>query len=363
MVFTRLIEAKRRAYATFLSREKDISVQEIMFKCNISRASVYRLKKEDYSGQVKRARNNVGGRPRKLTKRDERKLLRAMMTLRKEEGQFSSCRLMERAGIGKDAVSNRTIRRVLRRNGFFYLQARKKGLMSEKDLALRLEFAKRIKKTYPCDVWQKNIAFYLDGVSFYYKTNPADQARAPRGRIWRRKCEGLKRGCTAKGSKEGSGGKVVKVLVAVSYEKGVIECSQYEKLNGEFFASFVEKNFDGMFERAGKGISRLWIQDGDPSQNCAAVRKMLTLKDAELLPIPPRSPDINPIENFFHLVKLQLQRQAIELNITKETYEEFSARVIRTILDFPAQTINKIIDTMDQRMTLIIEGKGNRTKF
>ena len=63
-------------------------------------------------------------------------------------------------------------------------------------------------------------------------------------------------------------------------------------------------------------------------------------KDAELLPIPPRSPDINPVENFFHLVKLQLKRQAIELNITKETYEEFSARVIRTILDFPAQTIN-----------------------
>ena len=97
-----------------------------MFKCNISRASVYRLKKDYYSGQVKHVWNNVSGRPHKLTKRDERKLLRAMLSLRKEEGQFSSCQLMERAGIGKDAVSNRTIRRVLRRNGFFYLQAQKK---------------------------------------------------------------------------------------------------------------------------------------------------------------------------------------------------------------------------------------------
>ena len=85
---------------------------------------------QDYSGQVKRTRNNVGGRPRKLIKRNERKLLRAMLSLRKEEEQFSSCRLMERAGIGKDAVSNRKIRRVLRGNGFFYLQARKKELMS-----------------------------------------------------------------------------------------------------------------------------------------------------------------------------------------------------------------------------------------
>lgn len=59
-----------------------------------------------------------------------------------------------------------------------------------------------------------------------------------------RKCEGLKRGCTEKGSKEGSGGKEVKVLVVISYEKGVIKCVKYEKVNGDFFPSFVEKNFE-----------------------------------------------------------------------------------------------------------------------
>jgi len=35
------------------------------------------------------------------------------------------------------------------------------------------------------------------------------------------------RGCTAKGSKEGSGAKVVKVIVAISYGKGAIVCHQY----------------------------------------------------------------------------------------------------------------------------------------
>ena len=61
--------------------------------------------------------------------------------------------------------------------------------------------------------------FYLDGVSFYYKRNPAGQAKAPQGPIWRTKKECLAEGCTAKGKKEGSGGRVFKLFVAISYNK------------------------------------------------------------------------------------------------------------------------------------------------
>ena len=46
-----------------------------------------------------------------------------------------------------------------------------------------------------------NAAFYLDCVSFWYKRDPADQASALHGRIWRKKCEGLMHGCTLRGAK------------------------------------------------------------------------------------------------------------------------------------------------------------------
>ena len=42
---------------------------------------------------------------RKLNSRDERKLIRTLNLLRKEKGQFSSKRLMERAGIQESQVS------------------------------------------------------------------------------------------------------------------------------------------------------------------------------------------------------------------------------------------------------------------
>ena len=89
-----------------------------------------------------------------------------------------------------------------------------------------------MRKEFGCDVWTKKVAFYLDGVSFAHKTNPADEAKAPKGRIWRRANEGLDRGCTAKGSHEGSGGKLVKMMVVITHEEGVVLCDQYDKLDG-----------------------------------------------------------------------------------------------------------------------------------
>ena len=59
MVFKGAIDAKRRAYITFLSREKQIPVSEISRKCNISRATIYRLIKEDYSGDNKSVRDRA----------------------------------------------------------------------------------------------------------------------------------------------------------------------------------------------------------------------------------------------------------------------------------------------------------------
>ena len=98
-------------------------------------------------------------------------------------------------------------------------------------------------------------------------TNLVDQAWAPQGRIWRSNCKGLNGSGTGKGATVCNGQRVVKIIiVAISYGKGVIQCTQYEKINVEFLASFVENNFDAMCMLAGTRTSWLWIQGGDPSQ-------------------------------------------------------------------------------------------------
>lgn len=362
MVFTGKLSAEKRAYVAYLARDKDFKTADICKKSGISRATVYRIKREkQWEGKGKNIKK-MGGRPRKLNGRDERKILRALKSLRRTEGNYSTAQIMSTAGISARQVSTRTVRRYLNKNGYFSLQARKKGLLSEADCKKRLKFAKQMKSQYPPEVWKDHIAFYVDGVSFTYKRRPKEQALAPRGRVWRKKSEGLARGCTAKGSKEGTGGKLVKLIVAVSYSHGVIEVYEYEHLDGPFFANFVKERFPIMFGIASKA-SRMFLQDNAPNQNAACVRGAIRRLKAKQLQFPPRSGDLNPIENVFKSVKQLLHKQAIRDNIEYETYDEFKIRVIDTLKHFSVTEIDNTIASMNKRIDMVIDKKGDRTKY
>ena len=85
--------------------------------------------------------------------------------------------------------------------------------------------------------------------------------------------------------------------------------------------------------------------------------------NGELLSIPARSSDINPIENIFHIVREELQKEAFVLNVTHETSEDFPKRVCNTIRSISVQCIDSIIDTMDKRMEMIMNRKARRIKY
>ena len=363
MVATQTLSAEKRAYIAYLAKDKCFSTTEICKRTGVSPATVYRIKNQRKWRYEETISKGKGGRPKKLSARDERQIVRSLKALRRETGNFSSIKIMKNAGLCRSQLSGRTVRRCLNQKGYYSLQARKKGLLYDSDRSKRVEFTKRMIKHYRQDVWLNKVAFFLDGVSFTFKRHPKDQARAPRGRIWRKKNEGLKQGCTAKGSKEGSGGNLLKLLVATSYDEGVIECFEYDHLDGAVFASFVKERFPRMFKSSGKLPSRMFVQDNAPNQNSARVRGALRRVKAKQLKIPPRSGDINPIENLFKRVKEELHKQAIDRNIEKETFQQFKVRVIDTLFQFPIHEINNTIGSMHKRLNMIIESKGDRTKY
>lgn len=82
-----------------------------------------------------------------------------------------------------------------------------------------------------------------------------------------------------------------------------------------------------MFKRSGKRSTRLWRQDGDPSQNSKTAREAMGHCNSELLKILPRSPDLNPVEKTFNIVSKKLEKDALEGGITRESCEEFCDRV------------------------------------
>ena len=326
-----------------------------------SKTSIYRHAKKPIGELFEDKRHRNKGRPPLLKPRDKRRVLREMPKIREERGAYTVKKLMVETGL-EDKVSQRTMSRFLNSEGLRYLHSRKKGLMNKQDLRKRVQFANNAKRHHP-SIWTEGISFYLDGVGFAHKTDPRDESMAPRGMAWRKRSEGLDRGFTAKGKKEGVNGKVAKYIVCISYTKGVISCDRYEKMDGAFFKSYIENRFDDIFEKSNSPHVRRFLQDGDPSQNSAVCKAALRKMGVILFPIPPRSPDINPIENLFNNVRAKLHEDAIALNIRKETFEEFCERVEDTLLNFDKDIIDRTILSMNNRMDLIVKGKGNRLKY
>jgi len=178
-------------------------------------------------------------------------------------------------------------------------------------------------------------------------------------REWRKKSEGLK--ITTKGRKEGC--RNANFMVGISYNCGVVLCEQYfGTVTGNKFAGIVEKSFPEALAKCSSRVKRV-LQDGCPRQNSKVAREAFSNVDTLLFKIPPRSPDLNPIENFFHLAKKKLKAQAIEQKIMRETFEEFSRRVKKTMAEYPVEEINRIIESMNGRVEKILKSGGERSKY
>lgn len=232
----RELSAFKQAHAFCLREKGEGSFREIAKKCGMSKSSAHRIWKRNMSlreGHKGRKEDGIikrkpGPHPR-LSARDKRVLLRTLENMRKTNCNITVMGLVAQAGLDPTLMHRRTYTKYLNGMGFNFLQARKKGLLSDKDKKIRLKHARSMKnvlKSYP-DFYTKHIAFYLDGVSFIHKFNPMKDACRTRARVWRRRGEGLK--LTAKGSKELAGGRRLHLIVAVAHGKGIILKEDYEK--------------------------------------------------------------------------------------------------------------------------------------
>ena len=108
---------------------------------------------------------------------------------------------------------------------------------------------------------------------------------------------------------------------------------------------------------------RLFVMDNDPSQTSRAAKLALEDIEGSFHEIPPRSPDLNPIENIFHLVKRYLDCEAICRNIVRESFDEFNVRVLEAFGNILIETTDKTISSMNRRIMAVLASKGERIKY
>ena len=356
------VTLRESVHMRYLHQDKGLQLKDVQkLYPSHTKTTIFRHMNKPILSDLPDGRHGNKGRPRKLSPRNCRKLNTSLLKLREDVGDFYSTDVQREAGM--EHVSNRTVRRALKMPayGYKFTQCRKKGQLVKPDLTKRLRWARRCAKL-PASTWTTGISFYLDGTSWAHKTNPSRNTRTGRTRTWKRPKESLTLHCTAKGKKEGVGGKIAKFMVAIAHGRGVIGCHHYTgPMDGLAFAEMIDETFPLWHASTVDTTQRNFLQDGDPAQNSAVARDSWEQLQFELFSIPPRSPDLNPIENIFHLIgnKLKADAQAIQ----KETFAAFCHRAKQTILNFDKDIIDRTIESMPRRIAAVIEGKGARTKY
>ena len=103
--------------------------------------------------------------------------------------------------------------------------------------------------------------------------------------------------------------------------------------------------------------------DNDPCQTSRKAMSAINQIECELHQIPARSPDLNPIENVFHLIKKKLEKDAIDKKIRKESFNEFKDRVLRSLGTLDSNILDRTIESMPKRVEAILSCNGRRIKY
>ena len=129
------------------------------------------------------------------------------------------------------------------------------------------------------------------------------------------------------------------------------------------FADFIHKHFKETFGKNNNPKDKLFLQDGDPSQNSRNANNTMYKMRVKKFNIRARSPDLNPIKNVLHYVRTKLHEESLSRNITFENFEEYSTRVKKTLLSVPVEYTNKIIESMDNRLSMVVKKGGKQIKY
>ena len=327
-----------------------------------SRATLFRHAKKSLDDDSHDRRHFNPGRLRLGTERNIRIIKRQISVLRESVGTFTSRDLQVSSGLSRK-MSNLTFRRLLKKIGYAHKNTRRKGMLLKSDLKKRLAWYHKAKRHRALELsfWQIGISMYIDAVGFEYKSNPYDHAKCLGKREWRTLREGLHYGCTAKGCKEGK--KYVKVMVGMSYDKGVVMCVPLlRKMSGEYFCELIDENIIPALITSAKSSRRI-LQDGCPCQNSKRAYRLLDRRGIKVFSIPARSPDLNPIENLFNQVRGAIKKDSLQTQIKYESKEEFKTRVSKIMTDLNVQRVNNLINSMPKRVKMLQSVKGQRMKY
>lgn len=325
-------------------REKGKSLSDIGELLKLPKSTVQSICDRYYKEDRLDNKSSSKG-PRKITPSDVKFILREIKRDPKLNAVEINKKLMEFSG---KVVNPITIRRVLKKHGFFSRIARRKPLISEINRRKRLDFALKYRNE-GLDYWKK--VLFVDESKFCVFGSDKRQQK-----VWRKSNEAYKTKnlcCTVK-----HGGDSVMIWGIMGYE-GAGNLKFIDGImNKEVYLNVLKENVIDSAEKLNVKENFHFYQDNDPKHKAYVVRLWLLYNCPKVLETPPQSPDLNPIEHLWeHIDRKVRQEHKVR---TKADLKKAIAQEWATI---SPEITKKLVESMPNRLEAVIRNRGGPTKY
>jgi len=337
------ISLVKRAQIFTLHQYTDKSQREIGRIAGVSQPSVCRIIQQGNSSDTL-SPNRIGRSGRKSITTPQ--TVQMLITESEKDPRKTSHDLKRDLEMGGVFISARTVRRRLVEAGRMARRPIKKQLLTDAMKAKRLSWAQRF-ESWSVEDWRK--VLFSDESHFLVQGQRSQYIRRTKGEpireehIDQRVKHPQKKmfwGCFSYGG--------VGSLVPV---EGMMRANQYADVIRKKVLKDMEEAFpngDGIFQH-----------DLAPCHTAKQIGKLLKEKSVRLLEWPGNSPDLNPIENLWSMVKFELRKR----DCTTQD------KLVNAVIDtwFGSQTIEdnckRLVDSMPKRVNQVVLNKGGHTKY